>query len=153
MRRFTGSFALAAICALGIAVHAQDTRTKTTTETKGNAGQSMTYTGCVQTGTESQSYVLDKVVPLSRTTTTDATGTSTVTTYALVPGDRVEIQSHVGQKVEVTGMLVPAGESRTETRTKTEREGAPDSNSRETTKTKSNMPQFRVMSIKNVGSC
>jgi hypothetical protein len=127
MRRY----ALALSMALGIAAaaHAQETTTRTTTKTEGGKSQVVTYTGCVQTGTETKSYILDKVVPVGRTTTVGPTGTTySTTTYALVPGERVEFQQFVGHKVEVTGVMVPAGESKTETKTKIEREGAPDTN-------------------------
>jgi hypothetical protein len=114
MRRY----ALALSMALGIAIaaHAQETTTRTTTKTeKGDKSQVVTYTGCVQTGTETRSYILDKVVPVGRTTTVGPTGTTySTTTYALVPGEKVEFQQFVGHKVEVTGVMVPAGESKTD---------------------------------------
>ena len=149
MRRY----ALALSMALGIAAaaHAQETTTRTTTKTEGGKGQVVTYTGCVQTGTETKSYILDKVVPVGRTTTVGPTGTTySTTTYALVPGERVEFQQFVGHKVEVTGVMVPAGESKTETKTKIEREGAPDTNIKEKTKSDHAMPQFQVTSIKHL---
>jgi hypothetical protein len=144
--------------ALGIAfaAHAQETTTRTTTKTeKGDRSQVVTYTGCVQTGTETKSYILDKVVPVGRTTTVGPTGTTySTTTYALVPGEKVEFQQFVGHKVEVTGVMVPAGESKTETRTKIEREGAPDTNIKEKTRSDHAMPQFQVTSIKHLAdSC
>jgi hypothetical protein len=154
MRRY----ALALSLALGIviAAHAQETTTRTTTKTeKGDKSQTVTYTGCVQTGTETKSYILDKVVPVSRSTTVGPTGTTySTTTYALVPGEKVEFQQFVGHKVEVTGVMVPAGESKTETRTKIERDGAPDTNIKEKTKSDHAMPQFQVTSIKHLAdSC
>jgi hypothetical protein len=154
MRRY--AFALSMALGIAIAAHAQETTTRTTTKTeKGDKSQTITYTGCVQTGTETKSYVLDKVVPVDRTTTVGPTGTTySTTTYALVPGEKVEFQQFVGHKVEVTGVLIPAGESKTETRTKIEREGAPDTNIKETTKSDRAMPQFQVTSIKHLAdSC
>lgn len=152
MRRY----ALALSMALGIAMaaHAQETTTRTTTKTEGDKAKTVTYTGCLQT-TETKSYVLDKVVPVGQTTTVGPTGTAySTTTYALVPGERVEFQQLVGHKVEVTGMLIPAGESKTETKTKIEREGAPDTNIREKTKSDRAMPQFQVTSIRHLAdSC
>ena len=103
------TFAAALVCGLGLTVHAQDSKVKSKTRTDGDATP-VTFTGCVQSGSETRTYILDKVVPVSRTTTTETTGTSgevtrTSTTYLLVPGDKVELQSHVGHKVEVTGTL------------------------------------------------
>jgi hypothetical protein len=82
---------------------------------------------------------------------TSGTVTKTdTTTYMLVPGERVEIQSHVGHKVEVTGMMMPASKTRTET--KVENEHGSDTTIRE--KTEHNMPEFRVISIKQLAeSC
>jgi hypothetical protein len=154
MRRYT--LALSMALGIAIAAHAQETTTKTTTKTeKGDKNQTITYTGCVQTGPETRTYVLDKVVPIGRTTTVGPTGTTySTTTYALVPGEKVEFQQFVGHKVEVTGVLIPAGESKTETKTKIEREGAPDTNIKEKTKSDHAMPQFQVTSIKHLAdSC
>jgi hypothetical protein len=154
MRRYT--LALSMALGIAIAAHAQETTTRTTTKTeKGDKSQVVTYTGCVQTGTETKSYILDKVVPIGRTTTVGPTGTTySTTTYALVPGEKVEFQQFVGHKVEVTGVIVPAGESKTETKTKIEREGAPDTNIKEKTKSDHAMPQFQVTSIKHLAdSC
>ena len=41
------------------------------------------------------------------------------------------MQEHVGHKVEVTGMLIPGGNTRTETTTRTDREDAPDTKTRD----------------------
>jgi len=67
-----------------------------------------------------------------------------------VPAEKVELQQHVNHKVEVTGLMIPAGDSKTETKTKVEREGAPDTTTKETVKSENAMPQFRVISIKSV---
>jgi len=91
MSRFITSVAFAVSFA-ALTVHAQDTTTTTTTKTSGGEIKSVTYTGCVHTGTQAKSYVLDKVVPVSRTTTSDSGITSTTTTYMLIPGERVEVQ-------------------------------------------------------------
>ena len=156
MRRFITSFAFALACA-GLVTHAQETKTKTETKSSGGQPQTVTYTGCVQTGTQAKTYVLDKVVPVTKTTTTETPTSSTTiqsTSYVLVPGgESVTVQEHVGQKVEVTGTLIPGGNTRTETTTRTDREDAPDAKTRTRTETKNAMPEFRVTSIKNIGSC
>jgi len=155
---------LAAVAvALGLSValvNAQDTKTTTTTKVSGDSkAQTITYTGCVQSGTESKTYILNKVVPVSRTTTTDTVGTAgatttTTTTYELVPDQKVELQTHVGHKVEVTGIMIPTGDSKVTTTTKVDRENAPDSKTKETVKSENAMAQFRVLSVKNLGdSC
>ena len=93
---------------------AQDSTIKTKTKVEGDDAQTVTYTGCVRTGTQTQSYVLNNVVPVSKSTEVSANAAgmpteTTSTTYALVPGDTVQITEYVGHKVEVTGMLVPKG--------------------------------------------
>ena len=157
MSRFIAALALG--CGLAVAANAQDTKTTTTTKSTGGEVKTVSYTGCVQTGTETRSYVLNKVMPVSRTSTSEAVGTSgtvttTTTSYELVPAGTVEFQQHVGHKVEVTGMMIPAGDTKTETTTKVEREDAKDTTTKETTKSKNAMPQFQVTSIKNLAeSC
>ena len=133
------------------AAMAQDSSVKTKTKIKGDDAQTVTYTGCVQGGTQTRTYVLDKVVPVRQTTetSTDAAGTptaTTTTTYALVPSDTVQITEYVGHKVEVTGMLVPEGEMTYESETKVN----DDTKTKEKVKTESDLPQFRVMSIRNL---
>ena len=126
----------------------QDVKTKT--KVKGDDAQTVTYTGCVQTGTQTRTFVLSKVMPVGQTTetTTDASGVSstTTTTYALVPGDTVQITEYVGHKVEVTGMLVPKGEMSVKTRTRV----GDDTQRKEEVKTESDLPQFHVTSIRNL---
>jgi hypothetical protein len=151
MKRSLAAFIFALGCSVAF-VNAQDTKTTTVTKVDGNAAQAVTYTGCVQTGTETKTFILNKVVPVSRSTTSVGTAgstTTTTTTYALVPDQKVELETHVGHKVEVTGMMIPAGESKTTTETKVERDDAPDAKSKETVKTNAPLPQFRVTSIKD----
>ena len=158
MRRFIASTTVALGCAFAISVHAQDTTIKSKTKVSGGDAKLVTYTGCVQTGMETQTYRLEKAVPVSRTTRTEigTAGpiTSTTTTYMLVPGEKVELQKHVGHKVEVTGMMLPAGDVKSETRTKIEREHADDVKIKEKSKVDDAMPQFRVTSVKHLAeSC
>jgi hypothetical protein len=128
----------------------QDVKTKT--KVKGDDAQTVTYTGCVGAGSQTRTFVLNKVMPVGQTTetTTDASGISsstTTTTYALVPSDTVQITEYVGHKVQVTGMMVPKGEMRSRTETKVGDETV----KKEETKTESDLPQFHVISIRNLG--
>ena len=158
MTRAIAALAVAFGCSCVIGLSAQDTKTTTTTKTEGAKATTVTYTGCMQTGTETRSVILAKVQPVSRSTETSV-GTggvteTTTTTYALVPDQKVEFQTHLNHKVEVTGMMIPAGESKTKTETKVEREDASDTKSKETVKTNNPLPQFRVMSVKDLNeSC
>jgi hypothetical protein len=151
MNRLIPAFTFALVAT--IAAHAQETTVKSKTKSSGGDAKKVTYIGCIQGGTQSSTYVLDKVAPVSRTTTTDlTTGESkTSTSYAIVPGGDVKVQEHVGRKVEVTGMLVPAGDIKTETTTKIDRKNAKDTEIREEVETKNSLPQFQVTSIKDLG--
>jgi hypothetical protein len=145
--RFVTPFAAALVCAT-IAVNAQETTVKTKTE-GGDKAKMVTYTGCLGAGTETRTYVLDKVVPVTKTTEVAGTGGTvavTSTSYILVPGEKVMLQQHVGHKVEVTGMLMPGGDSKT--KTKIERDNAPDT--KITTKVDNDKPHFQVMSVKEL---
>src|SRR5688572_19646056 len=155
MKRFITSFAFALGCTALVA-NAQETRTKTEVKSSGGEAQVVTYTGCVAAGTEAKTYRLDKVVPVTKTTTTETPTSSTTTSttsFVLVPGETVQVQETVGKKVEVTGTLIPAGNIRTETTTRTEREDAPDSKTRERVESRNAPAQFKVTSIKTIGSC
>jgi hypothetical protein len=155
MKRFITSFAVALGCT-AVAISAQETKTRTETRSSGGEPQVVTYTGCVQAGTEAKTYMLNKVVPVTKTTTTEtptSTTTTSSTSFVLVPGETVQVQESVGKKVEVTGTMIPAGNIRTETTTRTEREDAPDTKSRERVETKNAPAQFRVTSIKTIGAC
>ena|SRR5438093_7607136 len=153
--RFVASITVALAVAFAAAMQAQEV--KSTTKVSGDNVKPVTYTGCLQTGTETQSFILDKVVPVGQKT--EVTGTAgeitktTTTTYALVPGERVELQKMVGHKVEVTGVLI-SGDTKTETKTKVEREGEKDVTTKEKSKTENALPQLRVTSIKHLAdSC
>ena len=151
MKRAIAPFALVLGVTFAGAAVAQDSTIKTKTKVEGDDAQTVTYTGCVRTGTQTQSYVLNNVVPVSKSTEVSANAAgmpteTTSTTYALVPGDTVQITEYVGHKVEVTGMLVPKGEMTTETETKV----GDDTTKHEKIETESDAPQFRVISIRNL---
>jgi len=152
MKRFFAATVLALGCTVALA-NAQDTKTTIQTKVDGKKAETVTYTGCVQSGTETKTFILNHVVPMSRSTTTSGTTgttTTTTTTYALVPDQQVELETHVGHKVEVTGLMIPKGDSKVTTTTKVEREHAPDSKTVETVKSNNSYPQFRVLSVKNL---
>jgi hypothetical protein len=148
--RFVTSFAAALVCAT-IGLNAQDATVKTKTKVEGDNTKMVTYTGCVNAGTETRTFVLDKVVPVTTTRTTEVAGTggsisTTSTSYFLVPGEKVTLQQYVGKKVEVQGMLI-SGDSKTKTEIK--REDAPDT--KITTKVENDKPRFQVISVKDLG--
>ncbi len=148
--RFVASITVAMTVAFAAAIQAQDATSAA--KAAGDDVKAITYTGCLQTGTETRSFILDKVVPVG--TKTEVTGTAgeltkiTTTTYALIPGEKVEFKKMVGHKVEVTGVLV-SGDSKTQSKTKIEREGEKDVTIKEKSKTDA-LPQLRVTSIKHL---
>jgi len=140
------TFALALGCAS--LVHAQSDKVKTTVKT--DDAHLVTYTGCVQSGTQTKSYVLDRVAPVRRTTEFNADGsTTTTTTYALVSDGTVQFEQQVGHKVEVQGVLIAAGHGDADIKTKTEVNGKDTKSKVQIDKTSS--PQLRVVSMKPLG--
>src|SRR5881394_3038384 len=104
-RKHISAFILALGCAS--LVHAQSDKVKTTVKT--DDAHLVTYTGCVQSGSQARSYVLDHVAPIRKTTEFNADGSTTTTTYALVSDGTVQFEPQMGHKVEVQGVLIPAG--------------------------------------------
>src|SRR5262245_61150529 len=80
----TLTFALACVFGLAVAGNAQET-TKEKIKVKGGDAQTVSYTGCVATGSETSTYVLNHVVPVTKTVEgRDATGTDSTTTNSNV---------------------------------------------------------------------
>src|SRR6476469_10062108 len=93
MTRSIAALAVAHGCSFVNGVSAQYTKTTVTTKTEGGKATTVSYTGCMQTGTETRSVILAKVQPISSTTetsvgTSGVTSTTTSTTYALVPAEK-----------------------------------------------------------------
>ena len=155
--RYFARLTVALACAFGlvVAANAQET-TKEKIKVKGGAAQTVSYTGCVATGVETTTYLLNHAVPVTKTVEdrgTAGTVSTTTTSYVLVPGtDTVSFTKLVGHKVEVSGVMIPGGkETKVETKTKVEREDAPDVKIKEHAKTNdAAMPHFRVTSIKEL---
>lgn len=159
MKRFLSMSATAAGLALMLGLHASaqqppaSTSTADQTKIKAEHAQTTSFTGCLQTGTAAKTYILDKAVP---TKTTEIVGTSgevtTVTKYELIPAEQIEMQEHVGHKVEVTGVIVPAGKGEAKIKTESKLPGQEEKT--EAKIEKGATPQFRVVSIKPLGdSC
>jgi hypothetical protein len=153
MKRFSTTLALVFGCAALMVPQIKAQSTETKTKTKTDHASVVSYTGCIATSGQAKSYILQNVVPVERTTTERADGSSsTVTTYALVPEATVQLAPQVGHKVEVQGILVEPGHGDAQVKTKTEVNGKDQ-------KTKTEIergpyPQLRVTSMKPLGeSC
>lgn len=119
MSRFLTMTATAASLALTLGVHAAAQQIPSQTaqpaasmqdQTKAKAEHAQaTFTGCLQAGTEAKSYILDQAAPAK---TGEAVGTTgelaNATKFDLVASDQVNLQEHVGHKVEVTGTISAA---------------------------------------------
>jgi hypothetical protein len=152
MRPLITSFALAFAGATMLAMHAQ-AQSETKTKTKTEHAQAVTYAGCIGSGTESRTYILQNVQPISRTETTRADGTVTSsTTYSLIPEGTVELQQNVGHRVEVTGVLIDAGHGDAKITQRSKTNGKEEKTKTEVERGAT--PQLKVLSIKPTGgSC
>ncbi len=73
------------------------------------------------------------------------------TSYTLIPGKQVDLKSHIGQKVEVTGMMAEASSQMSPNRTPSTTER---SSANHDTHWMSGQPHFKVSSIRQLsGSC
>jgi len=126
------------IC-LALVVYAQTQR-----NSMGSASQeenrSMTLTGCLQAGSEPNTYTLSNV-SMSRSRSSGAPNemARTETSYKLIPEGNVNLKDHVGHKVEITG--TPAKEESSM--------GTSTSSSGEYSGTSSS-PELKVSSIRHI---
>jgi len=146
MRRYVTSLTIALGCAVLLQGTTSAQTSESKTKTKAENGTAVTYTGCMQTGTETRTYVLQNVVPIATTQTTGTSGTMTSTTYALIPEGKIELQQHVGHKVEVSGVLVPAGKGETKFESKTKSKDSKIETKGEIER--GPMPQLKVISVR-----
>jgi hypothetical protein len=144
------------------ALHAQDTTIKQETKIKADDAKVMTVDGCLS-GSGS-SFVLTNAVAAKTGDKKDekkTVGTSgVVDSYALVPRAGVSLTPHVGHRVELVGVVIDAAKKgeddakvKNEDKTKIDRENAPDSKSKTTTKAdiaRGPNAQFAVTSVKMI---
>jgi hypothetical protein len=122
---FTASLALAFCIALALGVQAQSKMSHSA-----KTGKNITVTGCVQTGTEPDTFMLNNVMTAS-SSQSKSSGTpsemarSEASSYTLIPEGKVNLQSYVGQRVRVTGKISGEGTTNQEPST----EGTPSSSS------------------------
>jgi hypothetical protein len=157
MKRFIVAFSVA----LAGAAVLQAQEVKSTTTIKSDDSKTVVYSGCLQTGTETKSFVLQNAIPVKETkseTTMGKSGmpettTTTTTSYVLVPGEKVDFTQNVGHKVEVTAMAIPAGDdhSKIESKSRTEVGGQQTQKTETTEKVaQKDWPQLRVISVKHL---
>ena len=179
---------LGAIFAVGLsaAVHAQDSTVKSQTNIKADDARVTSMTGClrqevgttgvytldgaitatgkdIQTNSKVRTDVdKDKTTVKGTTATKGDKGVATAgstSAFLLVPGNNVDLASHVGERVQVSAIMVNAGHGDADVtikdKTKVENEHAPDAKSDSKTKVelpRSRAGQYTVMSITPTGS-
>jgi hypothetical protein len=171
--------------ALPMAAGAQDSKTKSRTNIKADDARVMSMTGCLRQEVASGVYTLDgavaaagkeiqtdskiktdvdkdetKVTGEAETKATDGavatTGSSS--TFLLVPGNNVDLASHVGEQVQISAIMVERGHGDADVKIKDKASVDPD-HGKETTstsKTKLELPkspasQYTVMSVTSTG--
>ena len=152
-----------AIAAAAVARVPAQQEVKTETRVKVDEGKSVIYTGCLATAPGAAGFMLENAVPVAMKETktqnsVDAAGmpqtvTTTTTKYVLVPGDKVDLTRSLGNKVEVTAILIPAGDDRVEVETKSKTEVNGRKTQEIETKEKVQqgpVPQLRVLSVKQL---
>jgi hypothetical protein len=141
---------------------AQDTTIRRETRIKADDARILTISGCLGGG--APNFVLTNVtaatVPGGKKGDQAVAATGLMNAYALVPREGVSLAAHVGQRVQIVGVVVEAAtkgdaDAKIEVRERTEveREGAPDA--RTETTTKARIPrgptaQFAVTSVKMI---
>jgi hypothetical protein len=148
-----------ALC-LAASASAQDTKIKTETTVKADNGKVMTMTGCL-TAAGGGAFVLGNIEEHGKSKSDRETvGTSGLSPYALTPREGLDLGPHIGQKVEVTGVLVPAAKNgdhddkiQVTEKTRIEVEDAPDKKDERKTEVKVQrgpVDQFMVASVKDL---
>jgi hypothetical protein len=146
-RQFTTlAVAVACACTLGLRANAQTEKTKVEAE----HGKTVTFTGCVQSGTETNTYVLAHAIPMTEKETRGTTGATDETSYLLVPDKTITMHEQIGQRARVTGVLIKPGHGDAKIETRTKENGETTNKTKEEVK-RGPMPQFRVVSIKPLG--
>jgi hypothetical protein len=159
MRRVITACAVA-LCFAAASVNAQDDATiKSKTKIKADDGKIVTATGCLMN--EGATYTLAHATPVTVEKRVSVGTSGTVVSYTVVPRDGVDLTSHIGQMVEVTGVLIPASKDnddktkiKVESKTKADVDDAPDAKAKSKTKVEvpqTAVPQLAVTSVKMVG--
>jgi hypothetical protein len=171
--------------ALPLAAGAQNSKTKSRTEIKADDARVMSMTGCLRQGAANGVFMLDGAVAASgkelqteskiktdvdkdQTKVTGKTETKakdgavatsgTSSTFLLVPGNNVDLASHVGEQVQVAAIMVERGHGDADVTIKDKTTVDPEhgKDSTATTKTKLELPkspagQYTVMSLTSTG--
>ena len=175
-----------AVAALAVPLSAQDSKVKSRTNIKADDATVTSMTGCLGQELATGVYTLNGTIATSgkeietnskvktdvdrdKTTVRGKTETKandgavatagSASTYLLVPGNNVDLASHVGERVQLTAITVKQGRGdadvKIKDKTKVDTENAPDSKAQSKTKLelpRSSAGQYTVMSITSTGT-
>jgi len=179
MKKTLAMLFLLSVCSLAVAVAQSPDQPQTgqqTAPSSSHIGKNITVTGCLRAGTEPNSYVLHNVTPSdmsqqssqrdsnypdrdpsqiqdeSRVDTMPSEMAKTEDSYTLIPDGRVDLKSHVGERVEVTGKMSEST-SRTEQSSRATTPAGQSSSIHSSTEM-TGQAQFKVSSIRRISqSC
>ena len=152
--------------ALGFAasVAAQDTKITTKTTVEADDAKPTVVSGCLMGGPATFTLLNSSAAVAARESSGErgAVGTSgVVSSYSLTARDGVDLKTHVGQKVEITGVIIAAGdkdddaEIEVKEETKVERDDAPDDRAKSRTEievSRGAAPKLAVTAVKMLSS-
>ena len=109
MRRYA-FFAATVFAAAGITAFAQQPPASHSGQPTASSDKSVTVTGCLSAAPDQKTFTLS-TAPSARGTSGETSGTSApgaaTITYTLTPSGSVDLKSHVGHTVQVTGTEAP----------------------------------------------
>ena len=179
---YRGIPAIAVVLGIAASAGAQDSTTRSKTKVSADDARTITLTGCLERGTGNAFQLRGSGAVSGNDVTTkskvekdeDGKGDQTRTksrteiehdgdktltaTYSLTPQRGVDLASHVGRRVHITGVMVDPDEDDAEVEikddTKIERDGAPDVRQKSKTKievARGEPGSVAVVSVKAIG--
>jgi len=99
MKGTKATLCLVSLCCFALVIAAGPANGQTETS-KSGANKSVSLTGCLQSGTDPDTFTLTNVTP--------SKGAKGSETYRLTAASGVDLKAHVGHKVLITGMMEPS---------------------------------------------
>lgn len=130
-----------------------------------SSGKSMTLTGCLQSGSSPNTFMLSNVGENSQSGSNRSSNSSQTpgamarsensgSTYTLIPSGRVNLQNWVGQRVRVTGKISGSSSESMGSSTSSSSSNRGDQNDMSSGSSMGSGSEFMVTSVKKVsGTC
>ncbi len=154
----------------------QDQQDQQNMPSSSQAGNKMTFTGCLQSGVEPNSYVLNNVTPSDMSQQSlnqqdqeqqeqaqnpdlnqgqegsqpSELARASEKSFNLIPEGRVDLKNYIGKRVEVTGKMIQSTSRTTQSSRATTPSGQSSSIHSSTEMTE--QPQFQVSSVRQIAS-